>query len=260
MTPQPDQRTLTRAFTLIELLVVISIIALLIAILLPALAKAREAAQATACLSNQRQVGIAMAGYQVDSKGYFPPMYPGWDAANPEGYSEDDNYDWSRLLLTRRYVAGYGAYLCPSNEHLVNARRIATVDHFFSYKHVSYGYNRLHIGTSVRYNTAGAVPDPKFSPPARDDQVKAPGKTILTADAWNRKPPLNEVANNEAIHFFLDKSTDTFQINGAMHGGPVLLWADGHATRQSAEWLAEEVYDPVYDAAGGSPLLRRFPR
>lgn len=257
MAPQRDSRTTMRAFTLIELLVVISIIVLLIAILLPVLSKAREAAQGSACLSNQRQVGIAMAGYQVDSNGYFPPMYPGWDAGN---YSEDDNFDWSRMLLARKYVAGYGAYLCPSNEHLVNARRIVTVDYLFSYKHVSYGYNRLHIGTSVRYNTAGPVPDPEFSPPARDDQVKSPGKTILTADAWNRKPPLNEVANNETIHFFLDKSTDTFQINGTMHGGAVMLWADGHATRQSAEWLADEIYDPAYDAAGGSPLLRRFPR
>lgn len=48
------------AFTLIELLVVISIIALLISILLPALGAARDAARSTACLSDQRQIGLAM--------------------------------------------------------------------------------------------------------------------------------------------------------------------------------------------------------
>ena len=67
-TPRPDPR----GFTLIELLVVISIIAVLIGILLPVLAAARRAATQSACLSNLRQIGVAVEAYRNDYKEIYP--------------------------------------------------------------------------------------------------------------------------------------------------------------------------------------------
>jgi prepilin-type N-terminal cleavage/methylation domain-containing protein len=64
------------AFTLIELLVVIAIIAILAAMLLPAIARAKDKANDTQCISNLKQLGVAIFMYADENEGKLPAADP----------------------------------------------------------------------------------------------------------------------------------------------------------------------------------------
>lgn len=86
------------AFTLVELLVVIGIIALLISVLLPALGRARQSAQTAACLSNLRQIGLAINMYGDMHDGVIVPARIDLPGANEA--------DWWFTLLARTKTLG----------------------------------------------------------------------------------------------------------------------------------------------------------
>jgi prepilin-type N-terminal cleavage/methylation domain-containing protein/prepilin-type processing-associated H-X9-DG protein len=97
-----------RGFTLIELLVVIAIIAILAAILFPVFAKAREKARQSSCLSNTKQISIAILSYAQDYDERLPGSYI------YEGAAGDTNVLMSFGALCLPYIKNSQIFACPS--------------------------------------------------------------------------------------------------------------------------------------------------
>jgi len=110
--PLPSDGRGAPAVTLIELLVVIGILALLAAILLPVISKAKEQGRATACLSNLRQVGLALQMYTQDNNNRLPVMYDApvvTDSVSPTNPATID-------LVLAPYLDGAQVLRCPSDD------------------------------------------------------------------------------------------------------------------------------------------------
>jgi len=121
------RRIRQRAFTLIELLVVIAIIAILAAILFPVFAQARDKARQSACLSNAKQIGLAVTMYTND---YDETFYWQKDWAEVAqlgaGFWGTSYASYVRWPFAHApYIKNTDVYKCPSDKGTPAARNVA---------------------------------------------------------------------------------------------------------------------------------------
>jgi prepilin-type N-terminal cleavage/methylation domain-containing protein/prepilin-type processing-associated H-X9-DG protein len=140
-----------RAFTLIELLVVIAIIAILAAILFPVFAQAREAARKASCLSNLRQMSVAVSMYVTDNEYY--PVY---------SYPSPSTERWHTII--QPYIKNQNIFVCPSS----GFQR-------FHFRNMGYGYNYQYLARDTPRGGAGFT---------HEAQIEYPADTIAIADSW----------------------------------------------------------------------------
>ncbi len=222
-------RRTSSGFTLVELLVVIAIIASLAAILFPVFAQARAKARAIACLSNSRQLGLAVAQYVMDYDEVLPlvsfPSKANTWTATVQPYTknqailrcpDDTSSNWAAGRLSSYAV---NAWFTPNAPTQYTALA------------------QVAMAASVIYlteNAANRLPD--HFPPY----------------CWNSRDPVIPGFCSLMAPFF-DADNEPLALASRRHqGGMNCIYVDGHAKwgRWSQIWFeapAAGVYDGRFD-------------
>jgi prepilin-type N-terminal cleavage/methylation domain-containing protein len=115
-------------FTLVELLVVIAIIGVLVALLLPAVQASREAARRSSCSNNMKQIGLAIAHYQLDNKAFPSSSSDTLVTAESSFFDlavEKSRHSWGSLILRYLELSAVADTMSRTDHALMGANQFA---------------------------------------------------------------------------------------------------------------------------------------
>ncbi len=178
-------------FTLVEMLVVSAVIAILAALVLPALTRARERADAIACLNNTRQLGLAVLLYVDDHDGFLPYNMALYDTGLRS------NLNWANNVMTRDLSsdntnvdtltqASLGAYLnrnttvyhCPADQSMSAVQLAAGWNHRIR----SYSMNGMIGNPGTPSLTGGNASNPDYRQFLKIAQIPRPSEIFVFLD------------------------------------------------------------------------------
>jgi prepilin-type N-terminal cleavage/methylation domain-containing protein/prepilin-type processing-associated H-X9-DG protein len=270
-------------FTLIELLVVIAIIAILAAILFPVFAQAREKARQATCLSNFKQIGLAVIQYNQDNDECYPPC----EVSTSGGGSFTTGYDWTlvvnpyvkagtnqAIIPSGRAINGYtgGIYSCPSSSRPMQQNQFVV---------------RLDVFPVWYPNPGTPISNANASGPAFNlSQIDSPSSKIAMWEAGSNGNDANDFGLYAPVETWMWYTGGAYQVGqfrgtskdcdepGGTEGGgwdscnvfpryrhnqtSDMLFLDGHVkSMKKWDWYAQNLFMPgvcdVYWSGGSCP-------